>query len=58
MDPRNCRTKKLVYSSFSVEKFTAWDKLGIYYMADNRSTANKYHNTDSVLERCRKKLKF
>lgn len=24
MDPRDCRTKKLVCSSFSVEKFTAW----------------------------------
>lgn len=58
MDPRDCRTKKLVCSSFSVEKFTAWGRLGIYYMADNRSAADRYHNMDSVLERCRKNLNF
>ena len=58
MDPRDCRTKKLVCSSFSVEKFTAWSRLGIYYMADNRSTTDKYHSTDSVLEKCTKTLNF
>ena len=44
MDPRDCRTKKLVCSSFSVEK---WSRLGIYHMADNRSTTDIENHENS-----------